>query len=604
MTGARKARPGVAAALFGLFVAAETFLFLAEGDRWAVLLFVTRETWLLVGLLWLRNILLSAAAGLFAVLLVRVAASGHARAASEPPLSRGREVALVLALLAGGIFLRWVDWKGTPPGVWHDGAYTLRPLLEEGGLRFGVSGSWVGEDGPVTGAILGGPFLLLLSLAVAPFPGGELKLFAVSAVPGSLALAGIWLLARELGGPRTAAAALGFAAAMRWPLLVGRWMFTASWLVALMAFAAAGAVRSLRTGRSSGALLAGGAAGLALNSYPASWAVVPLFLAAWGLAVRRDRTGRRPFLLAGVVVLGFALLHAAQLLASGRPGGRVAEAGFWTPVKDPTLGPGGGARDLLHRLASSTRYCLGVFFWTADPVPRHGLPDAAPMTPLAGGLALTGLALLASKARHGERATWIPLGLLAGAMACGILSNPTGAPGTLRMSILVVPAAVAAGLAAVSVAAWLAPRGIRPGVALGLAAALLLAFETLPLFAVWPWRPEVRRAFFASETEIGRRLDRLAPGRAVREPGALDSPLVVAILSGGEAGAPLRRLEPRTAAELAGRPPDEPLWWVGRRAEAARLSAAGLRLSRPVPAEDGELAVARLVPAPKRSDHE
>lgn len=604
MTEAREALPGRAAVLFGLFVAVETFLFLAEGDRWAVLLFVTRETWLLVGLLWLRNLVVSVAAGVGAVLLLRAAESGRARGAPGTGLARGRETALVLTLLAGGVLLRWVDWQGTPPGVWHDAAFTLRPLLEEGTLRAGISGAWVGEDAPVTGAILGGPFLLLLSLGVTPFPPGDLQLFAVSAVPGCLALLGVWLLARELDGPRTAALALGFAASMRWPLLVGRWMFSASWLVALMALAAAGAVRSLRTGRLPGALLAGAAAGLALNSYPASWAVVPLFLGAWGLAVRQSRGGRRPFLLAASVVLGFALLHAGQLLAWGRPGGRVAEAGFWTPVKDPSLGPGGRARDMLGRLADSTVRCLGVFFWAADPVPRHGLPGAAPMTPLAGGMALTGVALLVARARRGETAAWIPLGLVAGAMACGILSNPTGAPGTLRMSVLVVPAAVAAGSATLGVAAWLSPRGARPPAALGLVAALLLTFETLPLFAVWPERPDVRRAFFASETEIGRRLSRLAPGPAVREPGALDSPLVLAILAGGADGAPLRRLAPRTAAGLVENPPTEPVWWVGRGVEAARLRGAGLRLARPVPAEDGELSVARLVPAPKRSGRE
>ncbi|HQR47511.1 MAG TPA: hypothetical protein PK598_16040, partial [Thermoanaerobaculia bacterium] len=336
--------------------------------------------------------------------------------------------------------------------------------------------------------------------------------------------AGVWLFARELEGPRAAAVALGFAAAMRWPLLVGRWMFSASWLVALMAFAAAGAVRSLRTGRLAGGLLAGVAAGVALSSYPAAAAVVPLFLAAWGLGAWRDRGSRRAFLLAAALVAGFSLLQASQLLSRGRPGGRVAETGFWTQVKDPTLGRRGGTADLLGRLAVSTRRCLGVFLWTPDPVALHGLPDAAPLTPLAGGMALTGLALLAVRARRGERTASIPLGLVAGAMACGILSNPTGAPGTLRMSVLVVPAAVAAGAATAAIVAWLAPRGVRPAVAFGLVAALLLTFETLPLFAVWPWRPDVRRAIVAAETEVGRRLGRLAPGPAVREPGALDSP--------------------------------------------------------------------------------
>ncbi len=604
MTGSKARIRGRAAALFGLFVAFETFLHLAESDRWAVLLDVTRETWLLVVLLWLRILLVSAAAGVGAVLLVRAAESGRTGNAGGSGLTRGLETVLVLSLLAGGVFLRWVDWQGCPPGAWHDGAYTLRPLLEEGGLRSRFSGAWVGEDAPITGEILGGPFLLLLALGVGPFPSGDLQLFAVSAVPGCLALAGLWLFARELDGPRTAVVALAIAAVMRWPLLVSRWMFTASWLVALMAFAAAGAARSLRTGRPAGALLAGAAAGAALNSYSASWAVVPVFLAAWGVAVRRDRTGRRSFLLATALVAGFAALHAGQLLARGRPGGRVAEAGFWTPVKDPALGRDGGARDLARRLADSTVRCLGVFLWTADPVPRHGLSTSPPMTPLVGIAALTGLALLAARAVHGERPAVLPLGLVAGAMACGILSNPTGAPGTLRMSVLVVPVVVAAAGALVSLVEWLARHGAGPGATLPLAAVLLLAFETLPLFAVWPERPDVRRSFFASETEIGRRLGRLASGPAVRGPGSLDSPLVVAILSGGADETRLRRLAPRTVEGLVRNPPRGPVWWVGPRADAFRLREAGLRISRPVPAEDGELSVARLVPGPGRSGRE
>jgi hypothetical protein len=588
---------GRATVLFGLFVALETFLFLSQGDRWEVLLFITRETWLLVALLWLRNLALSAAAGGGAVFLLHAAWSGCARADGRGDRRLRRlEPILVLTLLALGVFLRWVDWRGCPPGAWHDGAYTLRPVLEQGSRIPWFTGAWVGDDSPVTGGVLGGPFLWLLSLGVALFPPGELQLFAVSAVPGCLALAGFWLLARELEGSATAAVALALGAVMRWPLLISRWMFTAAWLVALTAFAAAGAIRSLRTGRPGGALLAGLAAGLALNTYAAAWGVVPAFLAAWALAVRRDPVRRRTFLPAAVLVAAFAALHAGLLLLWGRPGGRVAEAGFWTPVRNPALGRGSGALDLGQRLADSTARSVGVFLWTADPVPRHGLPTAPPMTPLVRGAALTGFAVLVARAHRGERRAWIPLGLAAGALACGILSNPTAAPGTLRMSVLVVPTVVAAASAMVSLSAWLAPRGVRPAATLSLAGALLLVFETLPLFAVWPDRRDVRRSFFASETEIGRRLGRLAPDPGVREPGTLDSPLVVAIVSGQTDGAGPRRLAQRTLAGLVRNPPQRPVWWVGLRAHAMRLHESGLRISRPVAAEDGELAMARIVP--------
>jgi hypothetical protein len=216
------------------------------------------------------------------------------------------------------------------------------------------------------------------------------------------------------------------------------------------------------------------------------------------------------------------------------------------------------------------------------------------MTPLVGAAALAGFAVLVARAHHGERQAWIPLGLAAGALACGILSNPTAAPGTLRMSVLVLPTAVAAASTMVSLAAWLAVRGVRPAVTLSFAGVLLLVVETLPVFAVWPERQDVRRAFFASESEIGRRLGQLAPDPIVREPGTLDSPLVVAILTGRTNGAGPRRLAPRTLAGLVRNPPRTPVWWVGLRAHAVSLRDAGLRVSRPVTAEDGELAVARI----------
>jgi len=78
----------------------------------------------------------------------------------------------------------------------------------------------------------------------------------------------------------------------------------------------------------------------------------------------------------------------------------------------------------------------------------------------------------------------------------------------------------------------------------------------------------------------------------------------VAILSNRADGARLCRLAPRTVAGLVKNPPRAPVWWVGRRADAVRLREAGLRISRPVPAEDGELVVARLVPSLERRGRE
>jgi hypothetical protein len=111
---------------FSAFAAIQTFALLAEADRWAVLLDFTRETWLLVLLLWLKNLAIAAAAG-------AVAAALLGRAAGLPEPEEGRPapllVALAIATVLVGIVLRWVFPEQIPPGLFVDPPFEARALL-------------------------------------------------------------------------------------------------------------------------------------------------------------------------------------------------------------------------------------------------------------------------------------------------------------------------------------------------------------------------------------------------------------------------------------------------------------------------------------------
>src|SRR5262249_42608769 len=112
----RHPRSGVA---FGLFVATETLVFFVRRDRLGGLLWFTRETWLLVLLLWIKDLALAVAAGWIAVRLLSFTKNAVRRAENEPrALSAALEGTLVAILLVAGVVLRWIFRDVCPPGVW------------------------------------------------------------------------------------------------------------------------------------------------------------------------------------------------------------------------------------------------------------------------------------------------------------------------------------------------------------------------------------------------------------------------------------------------------------------------------------------------------
>ncbi len=135
--GAR--RPfGRGAALLGLFVALQTFVLLARGDRWEVLLSFTREMVLLTVLLWLKDLGLAVLLGVLFVFLFAFAEQGET---GGEPGARWRGPGGVLAagvvLFFLAVAVRWVAPQTIPPGIWVDPLFSAEPFSSAGAARHG-----------------------------------------------------------------------------------------------------------------------------------------------------------------------------------------------------------------------------------------------------------------------------------------------------------------------------------------------------------------------------------------------------------------------------------------------------------------------------------
>src|ERR1035437_3583051 len=279
-------------ALLGGLAALQTFFFLARRDRFAVLFWWTGETWLYVLLLWLKDIALAAAAGFLAARLLALVTDAAAREEHDAPapLRPIVEAACVVPVLALGIVLRWIFFAWNPPGLWVDVVYAARPLF--GGASVPLWGATRFGDLAASHELVSNLCVAFVHGVFAVFGSGETGFFAISALPGCLAVPALWWLAREAFGPRTAVTAALFGTFLGWPLLLSRWTSTASLLVALVLLAAAAALSSLRTGSLGLAALSGACVGLSLHTHASAGAVAAGF-GAFALLAARDPTAGR-----------------------------------------------------------------------------------------------------------------------------------------------------------------------------------------------------------------------------------------------------------------------------------------------------------------------
>ena len=253
-------------ALFGGFAALQTFFFLARRDRFEVLFWWTDGMRLYVLLLWTKDLALAAAAGFLAARLLALVTSAAAREDAQPPAAPRplAEAAFLLPVLVLGIALRWAFHATNPPGLWVDTVYVTRPLFGGAALPF-WGASHFGES-PVTYEALSHLYVSFVRVVFAFFGSGETGFFAVSALPGCLALPAFWWLAREAFGPRTAGVAVLLGTLVGWPILLSRWTSIVALLLALVLTAAAATLRARRTGSVAFAALAGACVGLSFHT--------------------------------------------------------------------------------------------------------------------------------------------------------------------------------------------------------------------------------------------------------------------------------------------------------------------------------------------------
>lgn len=577
-----------AAIALGIFAAIQTFVFFARRDRFSVLFWWTSESWLLVTLLWLKNLALAGAAYLAFGSLAHATERLPESAETESGKSL-RHALVFLAILAAGTLLRWVAPRQIPPGVWADALFEAEGVLRDPGSVGWLGGRPLQVEGLRNSALVSNLYLKFCELVFSIFGRGDVGLLALSALGGTLALPATYWLGRELRGPRFGLLAMALAALAAWPLVFSRWAWTDALLLPLVLGAAAATIRAYRDEKLAWAAIAGLLVGLSLHTYVSAWALAAGFaiFAAGGL--RRPKGVKLALVATGTALLAFLPFGLAFLRYPERLGGRAQDVSILASTKDVAVPGGNGPWAPPLRLLYNGIEYTGLFLWTRDPNPRHGDPDRPPFDPVLGLAALIGaaLALRRTRARDAERL----LLLLAGtSLLAGILGNPGGAPNGLRIYPFV---GVALLWAAAALDRWVpyAARAIaaRQSLLFGLGLAALFTAETVPFLAVWPDDPRVVGSFCATETAAGRLRRRLGQAPTVVEPAALAWPIVFETLAHGpDPRNPVTRLPRKGPKELLEAPPRVRFWYITTPDSLEQLRKAGWRCSRGVrPAERG-----------------
>jgi hypothetical protein len=597
----RGRREGGAALPLGLFAAVQTFVFFARRDRFALLFWWTSESWLLVSLLWLKDLALAAAAFFVFFRLVRWTETLPDRPEPDAPGSRLRHALLFAGILTAGVALRWIAPQQIPPGVWADSLFEAEGALRHPGNVPWLGGQPLAVEGLRNRALVSNLYLKFCELLFRIFGRGDVGLLSLSAVGGTLALPAVYWLGREVAGRQCGLVAMAIVALGRWPLVFSRWAWTGALLLPLVLAAAAAAIRAHRRRAAEWAAVAGLLVGLSLHTYVSAWAVAAGF-ALFAIGDLRRPAGKKLALVAtATALLAFLPFAPAFFRYPDRLGGRAHDVSFLAPTKDVSV-PGGNRPGAppLRLLYNAVEY-TGLFLWTRDPNPRHGLIDRSPFDPVLGLAALVGAGLSYRKSRNGSmphRLLW----LLAGtSLLAGILGNPGGAPNGLRIFPFV---GIAVLWAAESLDRWTTAAArrfpARPALVWALGMSILFAAETIPFLAVWPESRVVVGSFCAAETAAGRLRRNLASAPTIVDPRAFSWTIVFETLAAPpDPRYPVERLRRRTPTDLLTMPLRGSFWYLSTPDSLERLRKAGWRCSRGVsPGEDlRDTVISRVVPA-------
>ena len=407
----------------------------------------------------------------------------------QSPVAGGRrtELAILAAILILAAVARFWQLADIPFGLWRDEArhalVALR-ILNEPDYR------------PVyePGISLPGLYPLLIAGVFRLFGDSIASLRGLTAAAGVAAVAALWLVVRQLWGPRVALVAALLTAVGSWRVSIDRLAFATALttLCTLGAFAAfLGGVAAVRAGRRGlpQFAAAGLFGGLAIYGYyPGRFALPVLAGAALVLIIRERGTFLRrawPGLLLVLVVAALTLVPLGQY-AITQPDN------FFKRTEQVFL-LGDRAIEGLTKLEAVERNLLRhvvMFNWEGDPNARHHAPRWPLLDAVTALCFALGLALALAAALRFDFAALFALGWMAALLAPSIVS--VDAPSAVRAQDAAPAAYLLAALGLVALwdrlaardaPGWLrrvAPVIVTAGLALAVGINLWLYFVRLP----------------------------------------------------------------------------------------------------------------------------
>jgi hypothetical protein len=424
------------------------------------------------------------------------------------PLDRWELLALAAVLVLAAL-PRFHRLESQPYGVWFDEAQNSLEairILEDPGYRpLFVAGL---SQMPAL-------FFYYCAIFVSWLGKAVLAVRLASTVLGLAAVIAVWLLGRELFGPRTGLLAAALLGISRWHIDFSRFgmaILAPSFFVPLALY---WFIRSQRRLGPRDAVFAGMTVGIGLQFYYAMLSVPVLIIAAFvhRLIAGASRSWASVGLLA--LTLGAAAFTYAPVYQYARNhetefGERMQTVSI---LKVRSLGeafrlfrtPSEERAALLSVIGSSTRQHLRMFHFEGDRNGRHNLPGAPMLDRVTGalfGIGLLWCLAMAFDPQFGMLLLWF------GAMiAPGILSLPFEAPqGARTIGLTSVIAVLAALPLAQATRAVAGSSRFRKGVAVVVAAGLVACggIEAwITYFHRQMWDPAVWAAFSTPETKIG-----------------------------------------------------------------------------------------------------
>lgn len=408
--------------------------------------------------------------------------------------------ALVAVIATISVGFRVYDLTSLPEGFWFDEAdyaSVARHIDETGDRPLWLSGS---PDAPAHYAYLAAGFMRIGFGVVA-------SVRSVSVVFGLMAIAGAYLVGREIWGQVGAVAAMAIVGLSRWSVTVSRvGMFnvaTPACLLFGLGVILVGLRRDSMTLKLVGGMTLG--FGLAFHSSMAGALVGAAVLLA-ALTVSNQPVFRSLWVpAAGAVIVAAPILGVAA-----------RDFDMYTERQQEVSVFNGDVEDELGAIRANARAVVEAFTVEGDANGRHNIPREPLLDPVAGGLLVVGVAVAVRGLRRtGRTGLWVGLlgwGLIA--LVPGVLSIPSEAPNALRI-IGAMPVVFLLGTAVV--AAGLRTRGPRVQVvALGVLVLALTGWTVKDYFHDWRNDARVWAAHSIGETVAARTAANAAEDQTVR----------------------------------------------------------------------------------------